>query len=497
MSAALETEHGAAGGFRRFSDGRAVGDVIPFFWEGVYHLYVLAPPAGAMHYPSRLLTTWRHIASEDLVNWHELEPAISPGRQGEPDDGGVWTGSVVDAGGLLHAFYTGHAASGAQTICHATSTDGTRWLKDPDNPISCPDLERFEANDWRDPFVLWNPADGKYWMLLTARALVGGSPRRGVIARMTSSDLLTWSSPSVFYETFLAHAPECPELFELDGRWVLAYSRFTDRAGTVYRVADSIDGPWRVLGSGAPDAALWYAAKGLTDATGRRLSFGWIPERDAAPPVPAHPWLWAGDLALTRQLSLSAQGHIRMTAATEMSRLVSDLVPNAPTSIIGAWATDANGFKVATVGNLAVMVFEAEEEVDSACFTATFDTTSVVHQVGVAVSTNNEVGVGVAVLYYPQTGRIAMIELSSSSGPDPSVFGSGAYAPVAEQVLSTSPVGEVSLRIIVRQDLVEAFIGGVNCLTYRTTSSPSRHVALLVHDGDCEVRDVSWRRFRA
>ena len=32
----------------------------------------------------------------------------------------------------------------------------------------------------------------------------------------TSADLTTWGPAEEFYETFLTHCPECPELFELD-----------------------------------------------------------------------------------------------------------------------------------------------------------------------------------------------------------------------------------------------------------------------------------------
>ena len=81
-------------------------------------------------------------------------------------------------------------------------------------------------------------------------------------------------------------------------RWVLGYSRFTDRRGTVYRVADSPRGPWHHLATEGPDGANWYAAKSLADAAADRL--GWVPDRNPEPSATTGLWLWAGDLAVPR-----------------------------------------------------------------------------------------------------------------------------------------------------------------------------------------------------
>src|SRR4051794_40974038 len=88
--------------FRRFADGGAVGDVIPFYSDGSYHLFCLVTPPDAAGLPDRLRTSWRHLQSTDLVGWQEMPTALSPGGPGEPDRDGVWTGSVVEADGRYH-----------------------------------------------------------------------------------------------------------------------------------------------------------------------------------------------------------------------------------------------------------------------------------------------------------------------------------------------------------------------------------------------------------
>ena len=40
--------------FGRFADAAPVGDVIPFFDDGAYHLFCLTPPDGSMYFPERL-----------------------------------------------------------------------------------------------------------------------------------------------------------------------------------------------------------------------------------------------------------------------------------------------------------------------------------------------------------------------------------------------------------------------------------------------------------
>jgi sucrose-6-phosphate hydrolase SacC (GH32 family) len=93
--------------FYRPADG-FVGDVIPFYWQGLFHAFYLKaalPPdrVGAEGTPIA------HIVSADLAHWEKWPPAVSPGAPGRPDASGCWTGSVVERDGVFHLFYTGHA----------------------------------------------------------------------------------------------------------------------------------------------------------------------------------------------------------------------------------------------------------------------------------------------------------------------------------------------------------------------------------------------------
>ena len=143
----------------------STGDAIPFYHEGQYHIFSLTPAPGTTVYPARLRTTWSHAVSNDLLQWTQLETALTPGEGDEPDASGVWTGSVLYGEGQYHIFYTGYhiEARFQQTICHAISPDGIHWTKDADNPVIVPNTDVFEPLDWRDPYAFFNEEDHCYW----------------------------------------------------------------------------------------------------------------------------------------------------------------------------------------------------------------------------------------------------------------------------------------------------------------------------------------------
>ena len=59
---------------------RAVGDVMPFYWKGEYHLFYLTNPTGNID------VNWEHAVSKDLVNWKELPPTLTPEVYPPPAD---------------------------------------------------------------------------------------------------------------------------------------------------------------------------------------------------------------------------------------------------------------------------------------------------------------------------------------------------------------------------------------------------------------------------
>lgn len=282
------------------------------------------------------------MRSTDLVHWtRDAEPVLKPSDDpSAPDADGVWTGAaVLGPDGNMNIFYTGynlHQQGGKQVILRTVASDRHGSAFDgPATQISIKGEDGgdaratiFEDIDFRDAFVFFNDSGEppEYWMLVATRLRTGPHWTRGCIALLTSPDLEAWTvAPEPLYSPNDMFCPECPELFQLspDGKWYLVYSRFAaPDAGTVYRVADTPRGPFRVPRDGSHgrlDGRRWYAAKSCPKARDptRRVFFGWIADRvdDEGK------WLWGGDLGVPREVWADADGNLRVDAAPEVGAL--------------------------------------------------------------------------------------------------------------------------------------------------------------------------------
>jgi len=67
---------------------KVVGDVMPFYWKGEYHIFYLTNPLGNFD------VNWEHCSTTDLVNWKEYPPALKPDYEDPtgPDGGACLRG---------------------------------------------------------------------------------------------------------------------------------------------------------------------------------------------------------------------------------------------------------------------------------------------------------------------------------------------------------------------------------------------------------------------
>ncbi|KAK7414332.1 hypothetical protein QQX98_006774 [Neonectria punicea] len=312
--------------YRRPVTDQAAADAIPVLVDDTYHLFHLITPVGTKHHPERLRSSWSRIRSTNLVEWtRDARPVITPGEAPtDPDADGAWTGAaLLGPDGNLNIFYTGYNLSrgGKQVILRTKANDryGTMFEK-PGKPITIlgDGLSRFEDIDFRDPFIFYNAAESRYWMLVATRLASGPHWSRGCVALLTSPDLDIWTAaPEPLYAPNDMFCPECPELFTLpNGRWYLIYSRFhAPNAGTVYRVADNPRGPFRVPRDGSHgrlDGRRWYAAKSCPKAgdARKRICFGWLGDYADE----ESKWLWGGDLSIPREMYADNNGNLRIEA---------------------------------------------------------------------------------------------------------------------------------------------------------------------------------------
>lgn len=460
--------------YRRPQFAAAAGDPIPFFFEGELHLFFLSSPTGALDFPERLRTSWQHVKSADLVNWEVLPTALQPGPEGSVDSGGIWTGSLVEHGGVFYLFYTGHwvGAAHPQSICLATSTDLVNFARHPDNPILLPTAD-CEAADWRDPHVFYNESEGKWWMLIAARSQEGPYWSRGVVKLATSNDLLEWIvEEDPLYSPGTTYCPECPELWEGDGTWYLVYSAFSENAGTVYREAASPRGPFRTPPDDDLGGRRWYAAKSAP-WKGGRVFFGWVHDRVEAEGNTR--WLWGGDFALPRQVSPERRGgRLRVRPADGVLASYGDAKPSAAARVEALGETHHLRHDEWIDGGSALIELQASD-LDAA-------------EVGILLA-RDDAGAGWRLSVQPRQGRVA---LSREPRPLDDLWAdltglSGEYREVDGPVLARAQLPrdltEVNVLLLLDRGVMEVYLNDTVALSYRVDPDELLRPSAFVADG--------------
>ena len=170
-----------------------------FYKDGVWHLYYQYNPYGSQWENM----TWGHSTSKDLIHWEAQPLAIESDWLGT-----IFSGSCVTNGNEVVAFYTSAGQHQVQSM--AVSKDGGQTFeKYSGNPVLTSDVP-----DFRDPKAFWNE-DAKVWNLI----LAAGQEMR----IYSSKDLKDWKYESSFGKEYGNHGGvwECPDLFKIDGKWVL------------------------------------------------------------------------------------------------------------------------------------------------------------------------------------------------------------------------------------------------------------------------------------
>ena len=281
-------------------DNAWAADFIPYYKDGEFHLFYLLDWRNKSEMGEG--TPWYKITTTDFVHFKEHGEMLCRGAADEQDLY-VFTGSVIEAGGKYHIFYTGHNSQfyadadpqkPGQAVMHAISDDLEQWTKIPEDTFFALSDE-YELHDWRDPFVFYNDEAEEYQMLLAARKTGREKSRNGCTALCTSKDLKTWELREPFWEPHLYYTHECPDLFRMGDWWYHVFSEFSDRHVTRYRMAKSLEGPWLAPADDMFDGRAYYAAKTASDGVKRYL-FGWNPTKEGD--TDKGLWQWGGSLVV-------------------------------------------------------------------------------------------------------------------------------------------------------------------------------------------------------
>lgn len=314
-----------------------VGDPIPFYWRGSYHVFYLKAggPAGA---------PWAHIVSKDLIHWKELPHAVVPGdKKDGPDYEGCWTGSIIEHDGVFHMFYTGKNSAdplGDQKVIHATSKDLITWTKQLEQtfyadgkiywskPVNgaIDALLPYHHQAFRDPEVFWNAAEKRWWMLLHACTAVNPS---GVIGLYTSDDLNQWTPQQPVYQG--NYSFDCPHIFMSGSKWYII------AAGVVYTSANSPGGPYNQLMQ-PYGAGLLEVPKGAFDGK-RQLIWGWMWDQEGY--ADEGNGKWGGVLSMVREVYANDDGELHQRPVQEVINFF-----NKPVSGVKSAFKEPHSFKV-------------------------------------------------------------------------------------------------------------------------------------------------------
>jgi beta-fructofuranosidase len=314
----------------------------PIYFNGRYHMFFQYNPHAAVWGDM----SWNHAVSSDMLHWTHLPLALTP-TPGGPDSYGCFSGSAIQVGKRVYFIYTGTKESTpelatirdgtdkiqeSQCLAWSDDADLVRWTKDP-SPILPMPPEGMKITGFRDPSAWKNGS----WYYMTVGS--GVAKKGGCVLLYRSRDLKSWEYLHELVSGEWNGKPtanpcddgemwECPEFFALDGGHVLIYSTL----GKVFWQSGELDAAmkFRPVKSGVLDPGAYYAPKTQLDSQGRRVLWGWIPER--RPQEAMRKAGWSGMMSLPRVLSLDQDRTLRMKtlpqAATLRSTALSPVMQN-------------------------------------------------------------------------------------------------------------------------------------------------------------------------
>jgi len=296
-------------------------------YKGEYHVFYQHHPYdenwGPMH--------WGHVKSKDLVHWEHLPIALAPGDACDSD--GCFSGSAVDNDGELTLIYTGHHYTDKENDIFyqnqniAVSKDGITFEKAGENPVIAAPPED-STHHYRDPKV-WKHED-TWYMILGNQSI---EEQSGRVILYKSSNLRKWEYVGVLAQSDGSHGFmwECPDFFELDGKYILMLSpqgmeadgdNYNNLYQTGYFVGDYNyetnqfqHGSFIELDHGHD----FYAVQTFSDDKNRRIAIGWMDMWEADMPTKKDGW--CGALTLPRELRLTSDHKILMNPVEELTLL--------------------------------------------------------------------------------------------------------------------------------------------------------------------------------
>lgn len=301
-----------------------VGDCMPYFHNGLFHLYYLLDENHHQALNGLGGHQWAHASTTDLVHWthHPLALPITDAQEGS-----ICTGSVYFYAGRHYAFYATRALDRQQRLSLAVSDDAIHFTKINTN-LFFPPQPDYSPLHFRDPFPFRDPETGLFHLLVSARLDVYPVPgRSGCLAHLTSPDLEMWTLQEPFVIPGYADVPECADYFFWNGWYYLIFSNsLTAR----YRMSRSPLGPWLQPSVDTLDGALARVMKTASFTDDRRIGAAWLGTRVGDKDDGKLQW---GGHLLFRELIQHPDGTLGCKFPPEMTPACGEPIALTPTAL--------------------------------------------------------------------------------------------------------------------------------------------------------------------
>ncbi len=292
------------------------------YYKGYYHMFYQANP----HEQKWGHMYWGHAVSRDLVHWIHLPYVLFPQEEilnAKDLKGGAFSGCAVALDDRIQFYLTRHLGPSEdcdETVQYQTmvsSRDGINFGKEeiiiekPGKPFSF---------NFRDPKVFYH---NEKWKMVLGTQL-NNIP---AIVLYESKDMknFEYSGEVILESQKGVYTIECPDLFELDGKFVAiaAYMFYTDDQGriqpTMYYIGELEGHRLNVEKRGLFDFGSNYYAVQTFEYAGRRIAIGWISDFYEEHVVEKNGAY--GSMALPRELSLK-NNHLYMKPVKEVYSLI-------------------------------------------------------------------------------------------------------------------------------------------------------------------------------
>jgi len=457
-----------------------VGDLIPYYEDGVYYAFYLHDPRKEKKIYAEE-TTWHLVTTQDCFHFQEHGPALKIGLEADLYSN-CYTGSIIkDGQGFYYAFFTGLNSNEnddelpIQNVMFAKGKSLYNLKIEKNFQLLADDI-RYDKHNWRDPYVFYNEQDSCYWMLICSRLKNESYHRGGCIALCKSTDLVNWSYEEPFYAPNIFIAPECPELFQMNDYFYLVYSTFSDRFVTHYLVSKSINGPWTMMEEDSFDSRANYAIKSASDGE-RRFAFSWIATKYENSDYGE--WEWGGAMVVNEIVQEPDTGKLNLIPTTAMLSEFSEKI-NLP---LKQKINVQNDGTIISSNGLGAFLWDVEEA-DYLIDCTIHENQS--HEFGIFLNTDAELEQGYQLRFQRNT-------MSFDLWPRVPEFGvyqwqiAGDIPFQIETLRILKPSSSYRIRIIREGTIVAVYVNDDNVLSHRLYNKDPGKIGIYVVNGSIAI----------